>query len=89
MYADGGGKATAAPKPIHNSSKVSKFLLSIAKKNIESISIEETQVNGSPCFKTFVNGKLHSIWSFRIAGEVIDRIYAILNPSKIKPDAPG
>lgn len=32
MYSDGGGKATAAPKPIESLAKVSKFLISIAEK---------------------------------------------------------
>lgn len=88
MYSDGGGEVTAAPKPIQTSSKISKFLLSIAEKNTGSVSIENTRVNGRPGFKSYINGKLHSIWSFCITGDKIERIYAILNPSKIKPDTP-
>lgn len=83
MYSDGGGKATAAPKPIKSMKKVSKFLMSIADKNKEVVSVENTFVNNRPGFKVFMDSELHSVWSFSIRDGRIDKIFAVLNPSKL------
>lgn len=84
MYSDGGGKATAAPKPIESLAKVSKFLISIAEKNTDPVSIEKVKVNNRPGLKIYLNEKLHSVWSFQVTGNNIEKIFAILNPSKIQ-----
>lgn len=83
LYSDGGGKATAAPKPIESMKKVSKFLMSIAEKNQDNVSIENTYVNNRPGFKAFMGGELHSIWSFSIRDGRIDKVFSILNPEKL------
>lgn len=84
LYSDGGGEATAAPKPIRSAKKISKFLLSIAEKN-DGVSVTYTLVNNRPGFKVFIDEKFHSIWTFEISSEEkIDKIFAVLNPAKIK-----
>lgn len=83
LYSDGGGEAAAAPKPIESMKKVSKFLVSIAEKNQDNTTIELTSVNNRPGFKAFINGELHSIWSFSIKDGQIEKIFSVLNPDKL------
>lgn len=83
MLSDGGGKVTAAPKPILSSKKVSKFLISLAEKNWGEISVKKAQVNNRPGYRVYIDRKLYSIWSFSFRDGKINRIYAVLNPSKI------
>ncbi len=83
MYSDGGGKATTARKPIKNSLKVSTFLINIANKSEHTIYIEEVPVNGRAGFKAFINGNLHSIWTFSIDTKQINTIFSVLNPDKL------
>lgn len=83
FYSDGGGKATAAPKPIKNMKKVSRFLFSIADRNEDNVSIELTSINHQPGFKVFMSKNLHSLWSFHFKGKKIHKIYSVLNPDKL------
>jgi RNA polymerase sigma-70 factor (ECF subfamily) len=85
MYSDGGGQATATPKPIESAKRISKFLMSIADKNRDNVSVENTMVNNRPGFKVFIEDELHSIWSFSIRDGQIDTIFSVLNPSKLIP----
>lgn len=86
LYSDGGGEVAAAPKPIESMKKVSKFLISIAEKTQQGVEIERTTINHRPGCKTYLKGTLHSIWTFSIRNGQIDKIFAILNPSKL-PDS--
>ncbi len=83
LYSDGGGKVTAARKPIDSMENVAKFLVGIAEKNKDRVEIERTSVNRRPGYKAYIDGVLHSIWSFDIRGRQIKEVYAILNPEKL------
>lgn len=83
MYSDGGGKANAVPKPIESLDKVSKFLISITEKTAGQVTVEQTSVNCRPGFRAYMDGKLHSIWSFDITDGRIKKIFSILNPDKL------
>lgn len=83
LYSDGGGKADAVPKPIESLDKVSKFLISIAEKTAGHVTVEQTRVNRRPGFRAYMDGKLHSIWSFDISDGRIRKIFSVLNPDKL------
>lgn len=83
LYSDGGGKVTAAPKPIKSAKRVSKFLLSIAEKNEGRVSANYTLVNNQPGLKVFIDESFHSIWTFDISDNRIDKVFAVLNPAKL------
>lgn len=87
MFSDGSGKVAAAPKPILSLKKVSKFLISLAQKDWVEVTFQETLVNNRPGYRIYVEDKLTGIWSFSFSNGKIDRIYAILNPSKINRPA--
>ena len=84
MYSDGGGKATAAPKPIESLNKVSKFLISITEKTAGHVYVEQTTVNNRPGFRAYIDEELHSIWSFDVRDGQIRKIFSVLNPDKLQ-----
>ncbi|WP_073061131.1 RNA polymerase sigma-70 factor [Fodinibius roseus] len=85
LYSDGGGKVTAARKPIYGSNKIARFLVGIQKQAPEGKKwwLEYTSVNGEPGMIIRVEGQLYNVWSFHIEEQKIESIYVVLNPNKL------
>lgn len=86
FYSDGGGKVSAARKPIYSAHKIAKFLVGV-QKHVPADSdwrMESKEVNEEPGIIVWLDGELHSVWSFHIKGGNIQHIYAVLNPEKLK-----
>ncbi|OQP48078.1 RNA polymerase subunit sigma-24 [Niastella yeongjuensis] len=89
LYGDGGGKKTAALKPIFGFEKVQKFLLGVMQ-------LPENQGDQFEVMPAFVNGvpaalilrkadkEVDSIQYFEMDGSVITRILFVRNPDKLK-----
>lgn len=83
VYSDGGGEVTAARKPIAGREHVSRFLFGISDQDDLDIEIRRVDINHRPGYLAYIDGSLHSIWSFRIERNGISDIYAVLNPGKL------
>lgn len=83
LYSDGGGKVTAARRPIYGADRIGRFMLGIAGKAPEGLQIRFTEVNGRPGVVATVDGQPQSTWGFHVAGGRIQNIYVVLNPDKI------
>ncbi|MFD2446963.1 RNA polymerase sigma-70 factor [Bacillus sp. CGMCC 1.16607] len=84
LYSDGGGKITAAVRPIVSLSNVLPFLNGVAKKATGDFYFEVKNVNGQPAIIFSINGKVHSILSFYINNDdKINEMYLTLNPDKL------
>src|SRR5688572_4007685 len=59
LISDGGGKASAARRPINGADKVARFLVGIAEKggDIPGLRIEVAEVNGSPAIVGWVGAE--------------------------------
>lgn len=86
LYSDGGGKVTAARKPIYGSVKIAKFLVGIQKQVSEDTEwrFEFKEVNGEPGMLIWFEDKVYNVWSFHIEIDKIQSIYVVLNPEKLK-----
>jgi RNA polymerase sigma-70 factor, ECF subfamily len=85
LWSDGGGKVTAAEKPLQGGLKVGRFLLAIrCSRLMPTLMPQITLVNGQPGLVNFVQGKPHSIFSFEFTGSGIQSIFAVVNPEKLK-----
>ncbi|MTI88958.1 MAG: hypothetical protein FH748_13440 [Balneolaceae bacterium] len=84
LYSDGGGKRTAARKPIYGDDKISRFIMGIASKERGNFDISPKIINNLPGFSVSVNDELHGIWSFHIYKGKISNIYVVLNPDKLR-----
>lgn len=85
LMSDGGGKVTAARKPVHGADHVARFLTGLVKKaGPARLGIRPTEVNGQPGFITYLDGRLMNVVSLDIADERIRGVYIIVNPDKLR-----
>ena len=88
MWSDGGGKVSAAKRPLVGRDKVLNFLLGVrrAARNTrvtrdESLAIED--VNSEPALVVRVGQRLESLFVLSIEGETISAIRVVRNPEKL------
>lgn len=86
LYSDGGGKVTAARKPIYSAPKIAKFMVGIQKQvpDEAEFDIAFERVNGEPGMIVWLDDSLYNAWSFHIEEGKIHSIYVVLNPDKLR-----
>lgn len=82
--ADGGGRVTAARKPIIGNRKIARlyYLLGLKSKGLINVNIQP--INGELGFVTTVFGQPFAATVFEIENEKIRRLYQVMNPDKLK-----
>ncbi|MEU3608534.1 RNA polymerase sigma factor SigJ [Streptomyces sp. NPDC035033] len=83
---DGGGLVTAALRPIEGAGAVARFFA--ARTLPGRLAIRECTVNGQPGLAAHLDGAVLSVYAFDIADGRIRRIWAVLNPEKLRPWKP-
>ena len=82
---DGGGLAQAALRPIEGGERVARYLADIARAAPGNVRLLERTVNGQPGLIAQQDGVTVAVYAFDIAGGQITRIWAVLNPAKLRP----
>ncbi|MFJ8649407.1 RNA polymerase sigma factor SigJ [Streptomyces sp. NPDC093546] len=80
---DGGGLVTARPHPIEGAEHIARFFT--ARAHPGGLTIRECTVNGQPGLAAHLDGTVVSVYAFDIANGRIRRIWAVLNPEKLRP----
>ncbi|OUL25497.1 RNA polymerase subunit sigma-70 [Nostoc sp. T09] len=83
-WSDGGGKVSAALKPLQGAMKVARFLLALRSKWLSTSVTHIAEINGQPGIILFVNGCIHSVTTFEIVDGYIQSVYTMRNPEKLK-----
>lgn len=84
FYADGGGKVTAAEKPLYGHTKIARFLLAVKRsKLIPNFSSEIILVNNQIGILNTINYQPQSVFCFHFVDDKISTIFAIVNPTKL------
>jgi RNA polymerase sigma-70 factor (ECF subfamily) len=81
VVADGGGIATAAPRPIEGAKRVAAFLVAAARQ--ADLETQSVWLNGSPAGRINIGGELDTAVSVTVENGRITRIYAVRNPHKL------
>ena len=84
LYSDGGGKVSAARKPVLGSKRVARFFFGIAKRLPLGLQIRFVQVNGLPGFVNYIYKTATSVYAFQILDGRIQNVFAVSNPEKLK-----
>lgn len=84
MYSDGGGKVTAARKPLYGATRVATFWRGLVRNAPPNVHISIRTVNGIPALLLWIDNVLNNVISIEIeAGKVI-AMRIILNPDKLE-----
>jgi RNA polymerase sigma-70 factor (ECF subfamily) len=84
FYSDGGGRRSAALRPIYGRDKVMRFLAGIsAKRGPYAGSIEQTLISGQPGFVLRGEDGVETL-ALEIAGERVIAVYSVRNPDKVR-----
>ena len=83
LYSDGGGRASAARKPIYGASKVARFLIGVVKKAPESAIARIVNVNGQPAIALYEDDRPFTVVTIDVAGDEIQGIHIVVNPDKL------
>ncbi len=86
---DGGGLAPAALRPIEGGEQVARYLADLARAVSGNVRLLERTVNGQPGLVAEQDGVTVAVYAFEIAADQITRIWAILNPGKLRPWTTG
>jgi RNA polymerase sigma factor (sigma-70 family) len=86
---DGGGVAPAALRPIEGGEQVARYLADLARAAPGNVTLLERTVNGQPGLVAQQDRATVAVYAFETAGDHITRIWAILNPRKLRPWATG
>ena len=85
MIADGGGRASAALRPIEGAEQIARFVIDIAGRAPRNMTFLERTVNGQPGLVAQQGGHTVTVFAFEVAGDQIKHIWAIRNPDKLRP----
>jgi RNA polymerase sigma-70 factor, ECF subfamily len=94
LVSDGGGKRTAARRPVEGIDKVARFLASIGRRPYAGVEIEEMEVraadlNGVPGVVIYGGGEVLTTISLEISDSRIQTIHLVANPDKLHTVAGG
>ncbi len=80
---DGGSDRRAARRPVVGSHRVARFMINLAHRYGEAISVEELQVNGELGILVSLGGEVDEVMTFEVEGERVVRILIVRNPDKL------
>jgi RNA polymerase sigma-70 factor (ECF subfamily) len=88
LWSDGGGKASAARRPLVGRDQVLHFLVGLHRTaqttgRAHEVSIAVDEVNAEPALIVRVGSRLESIFVFSIDGDTISGIRVVRNPDKL------
>lgn len=82
LRSDGGGKVSAARKPVSGADRVVRFLLGVPHLN-PGLVLEATLTPDGVAYLASVDGRVDSIISVAVTGDRITEIYLMRNPDKL------
>jgi RNA polymerase sigma-70 factor (TIGR02957 family) len=84
VWSDGGGKVTAARRPVAGADNVARWLLGVLAKPVtQGVAMEVTKINGEPALLATANGEVVGSVSFELDGDRIIGLRMMLNPDKL------
>jgi RNA polymerase sigma-70 factor (ECF subfamily) len=83
--ADGGGKATAARRPVLGAERVAAAVIGIMRigKRIPELRLEMAVCNSAPALLMYRGGHLEAVFTIEIVDDKITNFYAMRNPDKL------
>jgi RNA polymerase sigma-70 factor (ECF subfamily) len=84
-WSDGGGKVTAARRPLEGADHVARWVLGIlAKPSSQGVRMAVAQINGEPGLLATFEGQPVGAVTFNLDGDRITALRFVVNPDKLK-----
>ncbi|WP_175439180.1 RNA polymerase sigma-70 factor [Streptomyces vilmorinianum] len=83
-WSDGGGRVTAARRPIIGREKVMRFLVGSAQRSPGAWTLTLAEVNGAPALIAHTAEQITSVATFEFQGGLISQARAVMNPDKLR-----
>lgn len=80
---DGGGKVSAARRPVHGADRVARFLRGVAAKAAPGVRYLEATVNGEPGVVIMLDGVILRAVAVEVCGDLVTAVRIISNPDKL------
>ena len=84
LFSDGGGKTTAARRPIRGRQKVARFFGGVWRKAPASFSIHLVRVNGGVGLVAYLGGRPYSVLTLDVADGRVTAARIVVNPEKLR-----
>jgi RNA polymerase sigma-70 factor (ECF subfamily) len=84
VWSDGGGKVTAARKPVRGAQTAATFLLNVVHKAPANLDTRFTRVNGQPGFVSYLDGRPYAVLLLDVVDERIHDVRLVINPDKLQ-----
>ncbi|MBF6059189.1 RNA polymerase sigma-70 factor [Nocardia terpenica] len=86
QISDGGGRVTAARRPIIGAEQVARYLLGLARIMMADMTVEFGSCNALPALliRSAADGRLDTVLMIEMTGERITGLYAVRNPDKLR-----
>ncbi|MBF6193297.1 MULTISPECIES: RNA polymerase sigma-70 factor [Nocardia] len=81
--ADGGGKVTAARRPIHGANQVARYLAGLLRWEVPGMRLVVEEINGAPAAVARVDGAPLVVVGMDVVDGVVTALRLIVNPDKL------
>jgi RNA polymerase sigma-70 factor (TIGR02957 family) len=82
-WADGGGKARAARRPVRGAPQVARYLAGWMSRDVPGVRVVVTEVNGQPGILGILDGQLLVAVLLDVVDSRVAAVYAVANPDKL------
>lgn len=93
VYADGGGKGVAFPRPVHGKDRAARVLFGATARGVEELGVRGlhlVEVNGQPGAVFFgPEDRILAVVTVDVADDAVQTVRAITNPEKLRHLAAG
>ncbi|MGW1954988.1 RNA polymerase sigma-70 factor [Streptomyces sp. NPDC001920] len=80
---DGGGKVSAARRPVEGREKVSRLLVGLVERFMEGVHFTTAEVNGEPAVAAWAGGTLVGLVVLELGDGLVVHARAVVNPDKL------
>jgi RNA polymerase sigma-70 factor (ECF subfamily) len=83
-WADGGGKFSAARRPVTGAERVARFVASVVRKWQSSGDVQLEPVNGGLGLSMHSGGRLSGVITVEVNGGRVSQVFIVVNPDKLR-----
>ena len=83
VMSDGGGRVSAARRPVQGADAAARFLLGVMRKSGPGRLVEPTMINGVPGWRSWDDGRVSGCLQLVISEDKITQVLIVVNPDKL------